>query len=278
MSTQDVGQRVGWPRKLWVMFNVHYAEMLQYRAEIALWAIATMLPLIMMGIWAEAGKSGEFSFNAVQMYRYFIVVFIVRQFTIAWIIHHFEWLVVTGRLSPMLLHPIDPCIRFILMHLGEQWTRVPFVVLIVGGVLFLYPETITGGEAEAMWWPGWTNILLAVVACYMAFLLRFFMQYTLCMAAFWYERVSALDAVQYLPFMFLSGLVFPFQELPAGVQEVLLWTPFPYTIWFPVSLVVYGEAPIVRGFVTISVWILIFFVASRLLWRKGLKHYSAMGA
>ncbi len=277
MSRASV-QTVSWLTKLRVIFGVHYAEMLTYRAEIALWAVATMQPLIMMGVWAGAGESGKFAFNQVDVYRYFIVVFLIRQVTIVWTIHHFEYLIVTGRLSPMLLQPIDPSIRFIFMHLGEQWTRLPFAAAIIGLFLYLYPEAITGGADGAVWWPGVWNILLAVIVCYFAFILRFYMQYALCMAAFWHERVAAMDAVIYLPYMFLSGLIFPFEALPEFVREVLLWTPFPYMVWFPAALVVHGEAPILRGFLTMAGWTIFFYGLSRWLWHKGLKHYSAMGA
>lgn len=270
--------QVGWLRKLRVLFSVHYAEMIEYRAEIALWAVATMQPLIMMGVWAKAGESGLFSFTQVEIFRYFIAVFMIRQLTIVWTIHHFEFLMVTGRLSPHLLHPIDPGIRFILMHLGEQWTRLPFAVAIIGVFMLLYPDTITGGEGGAVWWPGWSSLLLAVVACYTAFILRFFMQYALCMAAFWHERVSAMDAILFIPYMFFSGLVLPFEALPDTLREILLWTPFPYMVWFPATLLVHGDAPLLRGFLTMTGWTVIFFVLYRYLWHKGLKHYSAMGA
>ncbi len=271
-------QHVGWLTKVRVMFGVHYAEMLTYRAEIALWAIATMQPLIMMGVWAGAGESGRFDFDQVYVFRYFIVVFLIRQVTIVWTIHHFEWLVVSGRLSPMLLHPIDPSIRFIFMHLGEQWTRLPFAFAIVGFFLFLYPETLTGGDVAGAWSPGIGNILLAILVCYYAFIVRFYMQYVLCMFAFWHERVAAMDAVLYLPYMFLSGLVFPFDALPGALREVLLWTPFPYMVWFPAAFVVDGEAPLLRGLLVMTGWLIVFYAVSRWLWKKGLKHYSAMGA
>ena len=275
-------QEVGWLTKLRVLFGVHYAEMLTYRAEIALWAVATMQPLIMMGVWAGAGESGRFDFNQVYVYRYFIVVFLIRQLTIVWTIHHFEFLIVTGRLSPMLLHPIDPSIRFIFMHLGEQWTRLPFALVIVGVFLYLYPQTLTGGGEAAAWSPGIWRIVLAIAVCYYAFILRFYMQYVLCMFAFWYERVAAMDAVIYLPYMFLSGLVFPFEALvkalPGSVMGVLLWTPFPYMVWFPASLVVGGGPPIMLGLKVMTGWLIVFYIISRWLWKKGLKHYSAMGA
>ncbi|MEM8737878.1 MAG: ABC-2 family transporter protein, partial [Planctomycetota bacterium] len=121
------------PRTFRTMLSTWYAYMCQYRTEIFLWAIATSLPLIMMGVWVEAGASGKFpGFTAVDAARYFISVFIVRQLTIVWVIYEFEHHVVSGKLSAILLHPIDPMVRYLTELLGEQISRLPFGVLLVG--------------------------------------------------------------------------------------------------------------------------------------------------
>lgn len=265
-------------------FNVYYALMTTYRAEIFFWAIATSLPLIMMGIWVQAGASGAFEgFTSVDAARYFIAVFVIRQLTICWVIYEFEFNVVSGRLSAWLLHPVDPSWRFIMMHVGEQATRMPFSILFIGLSLFIFPEALWGAGNEGPWLPQWWRVLLAIGCGYLAFLLRFLIQYTTAMFAFWIERVSALDAINMLPYIFLSGMIVPIQTLPPALQEVILWTPFPYMLWFPAMLI---AAPpeampielIIRGLITIACWLGAFLLVSRALWKRGLHHYSAMGA
>ena len=273
------------PRITKAYFNAFYALMTTYRAEIFFWAIATSLPLIMMGIWVQAGASGAFAgFSSVDAARYFIGVFIFRQLTICWVIYEFEWDVVSGRLSSMLLHPVNPLWRYILLHAGEQFTRLPFSVLFIGLSLFIFPEALWGSdERPGLWLPQWWRVLLAIACGYLAFLLRFFISYTISMLAFWIERVSALENLNYMPYLFLSGLVVPIQTLPPELQEVILWTPYPYILWFPAMLI---AAPpeampsemIARGLLTITGWIALFAIIQQVLWRRGLKHYSAMGA
>lgn len=272
-------------RTIKAFFNAYYALMTAYRGEIFLWAIATSLPLIMMGVWVQAGASGAFEgFTSVDAARYFIGVFIFRQLTICWVIYEFEWNVVSGRLSAWLLHPVDPIWRYIMMHAGEQFTRLPFSLLFIGLSLFIFPEALWGGEGRpGLWLPEWWRFLLAIFCGYLAFLLRFFIAYTISMAAFWIERVSALEGINYLPYLFLSGLVVPLQTLPGWLQSLILWTPYPYVLWFPAQLI---AAPpeampvpmILRGLATIACWLAVFTLIQRLLWRRGLKHYSAMGA
>lgn len=267
-------------RTLRTYLSTWYAMMLAYRAEIFLWAVATSLPLIMMGVWVQAGESGSFAgFTGVDAARYFIAVFAVRQVTVVWVIYDFEWQVVSGRLSAKLLHPIDPAVSFVFMHLGEQLARLPFGVLLVGLCFFIQPQALWGSDEQpGVWWPPWWRVGLAVVACYAAFALRFLLQYTTAFLAFWLERVGAIDGLTMIPYIFLSGMVVPLQVMPDAVREVVLLTPFPYTVWLPATLLAGGEVDIVRGFATLSVWIVLLWLINRWAWRRGLKHYSAMGA
>jgi ABC-2 type transport system permease protein len=57
-----------------------------------------------------------------------------------------------------------------------------------------------------------------------------------------------------------------------------MFTPFPYLINFPASILVGLPIDLTRGFLSILGWLLIFIGANRLLWRAGLKRYSGMGA
>ncbi|MEM1108773.1 MAG: ABC-2 family transporter protein [Planctomycetota bacterium] len=267
-------------RTLRTYLSTWYAFMCQYRAEIFLWAIATSLPLIMMGVWVEAGDSGKFpGFTAVDAARYFIAVFAVRQLTIVWVIYEFEYHVVSGKLSSILLHPIDPIVRYVTELLGEQLSRWPFGLLLVGLCFFIQPQALFGSEADPGWWtPTWSRVLLFVAAVIAAFALRFLLQYTTAFLAFWLERVAAIDGLIMIPYIFLSGLVIPLQVMPDAMREFALWTPFPYMVWLPASLLAGGEVDVLRGFATLAGWIVVLWVVNRWLWRKGLKHYSAMGA
>ena len=268
-----------WTRRLRAFFGIEYALMLTYRAEILLWAVATCLPLIMLGVWSQAAASGDFVHGPAWMARYFIAVFLVRQLTIVWVIYEFEYHVVSGKLSPMLLHPVDPMVRYITELLGEQMSRWPFGVLLVGLCFYIQPQALLGSESQpGLWLPAWWRVLLFLVACYAAFLLRFLLQYTTAFLAFWLERVAALDGLIMVPYTFLSGLVIPLQVMPDRVLDVVMLTPFPYMVWLPASLLAGGEVDLLRGFATLGVWVVLLWLLNRWLWRKGLKHYSAMGA
>ncbi|MBD2312328.1 ABC-2 family transporter protein [Desertifilum sp. FACHB-1129] len=248
----------------------YYAYMLEYRAELLLWALSGSLPLILMGVWVQAAQEGTFGLSPLDFIRYFLAVFMVRQFTVVWVIWEFEKEVIQGKLSPLLLQPIDPVWRHVAAHLGERVARLPFALGLLILFFVLYPQ--------ALWLPPLRNIILFLVSVAIAFALRFLMQYTFALLAFWTERASAIEQFWFFIYLFLSGIVAPLDVFPPTVRLVVEWTPFPYLVYFPAALLVGLPVNLLQASAVIVGWGSLFFVLNRWLWRKGLKHYSGMGA
>jgi ABC-2 type transport system permease protein len=257
-------------RKAIAFLSIYYANMLEYRAEIFLWVLSGSLPIILMGVWIEAAQSGNFGLNGRDFARYFFAVFFVRQFTNVWVIWEFEREVIEGKLSFRLLQPADPVWHHVAQHLAEKFTRLPLAVVL--SVLFfsLYPQ--------AFWLPSLGNALLGVLAIAAAFSLSFLIQYTFSMLAFWTERASAIQEFWFLFYIFLSGLIAPLEVFPPFLQEIVQWTPFPYLVHFPASLLVGFPVNLSRSLLVIFAWFVMTLALNRWLWRRGLRHYSGMGA
>jgi ABC-2 type transport system permease protein len=253
-----------------VFLSVYYAHMVEYRAELILWVLANSLPLIMMGVWSQAAAGGAFSLSALDFARYFISVFLIRQLTIVWVVWEFEKEVVEGRLSPRLLQPIDPVWHHVAGHVAERFARMPFTIALMVLFFVLYPQ--------AFWVPSGAGGALAIAAILLAFVLRFLIQYTFAMFAFWTERATAIEQFWFLFYLFLSGMIAPLSVFPEEVKAAVMWTPFPYLIYFPASLLVGLPVDVGRGFGVMLAWSGLFWRINRWLWRRGLRHYSGMGA
>ncbi|MEL6248040.1 MAG: ABC-2 family transporter protein [Cyanobacteria bacterium J06627_15] len=252
------------------LLSVYYAYMLEYRAELVFWVLSGSFPLILMGLWNKAASSGQFGLGPITLVRYFLAVFLVRQFTVVWVIWDFEREVLEGKLSPLLLQPLDPGWRHFASHLAERLARLPFVFFLVGLFFALYPA--------ALWWPSGFGWLGGLVGIALAFCLRFLMQYTYAMLAFWIERATAVEQFSFLLYIFFSGMVAPLQLFPEAVRTVVLWTPFPYLIYFPAAMLVGLPVELGRGLLVIAGWCAFFAGLNRWLWRRGLRRYSGMGA
>ncbi|NJK48227.1 multidrug ABC transporter permease [Candidatus Gracilibacteria bacterium] len=257
-------------KKATTLLSTYYAHMLEYRAEIFLWALSNSLPLILMGVWTQAAQGGNFGFSSVDFARYFFSIFLIRQFTTIWVIWEFEREIVEGQLSFRLLQPLDPVWHHIARHLAEKMTRVPLTIALTVLFFWLYPK--------AFWIPSWKEFLFLAIATVVAFSLRFVSQYTFAMFAFWTERASAIEQFWFLFYIFLSGLIAPLEVFPPLVREIVLWTPFPYFLYFPAALVIGFPVNFLRGILIALGWGILFFFLNRWLWRRGLQQYSGMGA
>ena len=182
--------------------------------------------------------------------RYFVAVFIVRQFTAVWMIYEFEWHVNEGRLSPMLLRPMNALWHYVSGHLGEQ--MADFRSSVILGLFFvLYPAALVAAFA-GVGRAGDRGDLCGVKR------MRFAMQFCFSMCNFWLKRASAIDQLTWLPYLFLSGMVIPLADMPARVRHVLYLTPFPYCIDFPGRILTrqleWPRAEIFQGFAVMAAW------------------------
>jgi ABC-2 type transport system permease protein len=257
-------------KKAIALLSVYYAYMIEYRAEVFLWVLSGSLPIILMGVWRQAAQGGKFGLNGTDFARYFFAVFLVRQFTNVWVIWEFEREVVEGKLSLRLLQPLDPAWHHVARHIAEKITRLPLAILFTFLFWGLYPQ--------AFWIPSIQNLFLGVIAIAAAFTLNFLIQYTFSMIAFWSERASSIQQFWFLFYIFLSGLIAPLKVFPPAIRAIIDWTPFPYLVYFPASLLGGFPVNVVQGSLVLSAWIAIFWGLNRWLWRQGLRHYSGMGA
>jgi ABC-2 type transport system permease protein len=76
-----------------------------------------------------------------------------------------------------------------------------------------------------------------------------------------------------------GGHLFPLNILPAGIAAVLNYTPFPYLLFFPVSVylgTVHGAA-LYQGLLIQAGWVICFYLLARFTWYRGIRKYSAVG-
>jgi ABC-2 type transport system permease protein len=113
----------------------------------------------------------------------------------------------------------------------------------------------------------------------MAAFMQFFITYSLAMMAFWILEISTIVFIVYSFEYFLGGQMFPIDIMPAGVQAVMKWLPFFYELFCPVAIFLERlRGPALFQALAIQAgWLVVTWGAARLMWRKGLGHYQAVG-
>ena len=255
--------------KINTLLKIQYSNMLEYRAEIALWAISGIIPFFMLNIWTNNGLNESINLSKIMLSRYFISAFFVRQFSVVWVVFTFEEDALLGKLSPYLIQPLHPFFRYFAQHLAEQLTRFPFALLIAFVFFILNPESF--------WVPTVKTAIFAGLATFLSFLIQFLMQSVVATFCFWTEKASSIEKLLFIPTLFLSGLLAPVISFPEFVKSWVYFTPFPYLINFPANLLSGNDTNIISGICMQLIWVFIFFWIFTKTWKSGTKKFTAMG-
>jgi ABC-2 type transport system permease protein len=256
-------------------FRTTFASFVQYRASMLIWMIWHVLePLIYLVVWSvvslsSGGMVGGFTPNDFS--AYFIVMMLVNHVTYTWVIYEYEYRIRQGSLSFALLRPLHPIHADLVDNVSSKLITMPMMLLAAAVLVLVFKPAIH---------PGLWEMIVFVPALILAFLLRFLVEWTLALAAFWTTRVTAVNQGYYVAALFLSGQMAPLALLPYPVQLGAAVLPFRWMISFPVELFLGRVTPAeaLTGLAMQTVWLVLAFGLCRLAWRAGVRVYSAVGA
>lgn len=256
-------------------FKTTIAGQLQYRGALVIWLLGLILePTIYLVVWSTVARSrgGEVDgFTAASFAAYFLAVMLVDHATFTWIMWEFEYRVRQGHLSPLLLRPVHPIHRDVADNLTFKLLTLAVVLPAAGLLALAFRPTFT----PLPW-----AIAAFVPALALAFLGRFALEWTLALTGFWTTRVSALNQLYFVAFLFLSGQAAPLVLLPEPAQVAATLLPFRWFVAFPVELLLGRSSPAdaAGGFVAQIAWLALTLVVLRFVWARGVRRYSAVGA
>jgi ABC-2 type transport system permease protein len=256
-------------------FKVTMASFIQYRAALVIWLIGHVLePLIYLVVWSTVASSTGGSvggFSAADFAAYFLVLMIVNHMTYTWIMYEYEYRVRQGTLSPDLLRPVHPIHSDIADNMTSKIITLPGMLAIAVSLGFIFRPAF-----QAMPWA----MAAFIPVVLLAFLVRFCLEWTLALAAFWTIRTSAINQMYFMAMLFFSGQIAPLELLPQPVRVIAFVLPFRWTIGFPTELWLGRLTPAqtLTGVGMQAAWLGLSLVLMRMVWRAGLKVYSAVGA
>ncbi|MGE5377480.1 MAG: ABC transporter permease [Bacteroidota bacterium] len=260
-------------RRLW---QVNWAEQWQYRANLIMYLLYWLVsPIIYLAVWTSiASSKGSVNGMTVNDFTtYYLTLLIVDQITSNIVIHTFAYKVQDGSLSGELIRPIHPMLTNALVN------NIAFKALTILGFIpiwiilyFLYKPDYSSVTA--------TNILLSIPAMILGFFVGFLLSATITALAFWTTRVYSIHEFYYALMLLFSGQFVPLTLMPPVVQQIAQFLPFQLMIYFPIQLILgnLSQAQIVQGFVSGILWLITAIVTFNLVWRNGVKRYSAVGA
>ena len=261
----------------WHILVMGVQNTLAYRVNFFCRAFFNLIPLFAaMSLWRAifAGKSVEIAgYTLAQMLSYYLLVTIVEACTS---VTEDDWQIAAdikdGGLSQILTRPIDYlhyrlCLFFSGRIVYSLAALVPVTAFVLWQIQYLLPPA--NGVALGCF-------LLSLV---LSAVLQFLLSYLIAMLAFWVLEISSFTFILLAFERLASGQMFPLDILPHWLERALLWTPFPYGTFFPVSVFL-GKAQglaLAQGLFLQLFWVAALYAAARVLWRRGLRTYTIVG-
>ena len=260
-------------QRLW---QVNWEEQWQYRANLIMYLLYWLVsPIIYLAVWTSiASSKGSVSgLTANDFVTYYMTLLIVDQITSDIVIHTFAYKVQDGSLSGELVRPIHPMLTNALVNniAFKVLTLIGFIPIWV--ILFLLYKPDYSGVS-------WTGVLLSLPAMVIGFLVGFLLSGAITSLAFWTTRVYSIHEFYYAMKLLFSGLFVPLTLMPRIVQATAQYLPYQLQIYFPIQLILgnLSDAQILQGYGIGIFWLVVSITLFNLIWRNGIRRYSAVGA
>jgi ABC-2 type transport system permease protein len=265
-------------KKYWHVLNIGVQNNLAYRVNFLFRLVFGFIPLLAtIYLWRRIyeGKAGADvgGYSLKEMTSYYLIVTIVDVLTA---VSEDDWQIAAdikdGNISQFLVKPIDYLTyRLFLFVSGRAIYLLVSVVPLGLFIFFMRHYFIVPADP-------WTTacFLLSVL---LTGLLQFFISYAMAMLAFWVLEVTTFIFILFAFEYLASGHLFPLDILPPALQHVLDFTPFPYQMYFPVSIYMgktSGDA-LMQGLMIQACWVAAAYLVARLAWHRGIRKYSAVG-
>jgi len=250
---------------------------LAYRVNYLTRTLFSFIPLFaMLSLWRaiyQNPNGAASSYTEAEMMFYYLLVAVVDVLTA---VNEDDWQIAAdireGNISQFLLKPMDYLwYRLCLFISGRiafiAVAAIPLVIFILSFHEYVLPPVSAAAA------------LVFSVSLVLTALLQFFISYGMAMLAFWLLEISTFIFILFAFEYLASGHMFPLDILPPLIKHILYLTPFPYQMYFPISVYLGKSAGMEmwRGLVIQFLWVGAAYVFARWMWRRGIKKYSAFG-
>lgn len=262
-------------RKWAAVFSIYFQDGLAYRASAIIWIMTDMVTAVTMPlVWAKASGATHThigGFSTGDFVLYYLCMLLMNNFITSHIMWDLAMEIKEGNFTVALVRPISyyqfTCCRNFAWRVMRIILFTPLFFLL----LWLYHGFLTGERVYIS------------APFFLALILGHFVSFTFVMMmstlALFTQEVYSIFELYYVPLMFLSGQIFPIDVLPNWAQQLARVLPFYVTTGAPTEILIgrlTGSA-VYRVIGMQVLWIVVAYLAFKVLWAKGLKMYTAVG-
>jgi ABC-2 type transport system permease protein len=260
------------------IFKISFQEEFAYKLNFILWRVRNVFQILLtFFLWSTVFASPTtviFGYDRSKILTYVFGIMIVRALVMSARAADIASDIAQGDLSNYLLKPMTYFKYWFTRDVSSKalnliFAAVEFFILF----LILKPPFFLQTNFIA---------LIAFFICIiLAILIYFFILVLVSCLTFWAPELSwgGHFLITIVVVEALSGSLFPINILPFTFQSIVMATPFPYLIYFPVQVYlgnISGNA-LIGGLTLAAAWTGILWFAMNFVWQKGLKAYESTG-
>lgn len=219
-------------------------------------------PLLGLALWSAALP------DSPEISTYYLALFVVQLMTVSYENHTLSQGIYSGAFSHELLRPQPPILTVIGENLAMRcWhLLLELPVLVVVG-WFVHPSF------------GLHPLALAFPAAMLAAILRFLFTYVLALLAFWTQQADSAVGFGSAMVVLLGGSAVPLDLFPDRIRSVVEILPFQAMLGFPAAIAAgtLDQSKVMNGYAVQLAWLCIAVAIVALVWRHGIRRYTATG-
>ncbi len=251
---------------------------LVYRVNFVVRALFGLVPLLALILLWRAIHEGQANpdiggYSQSEVITYYLIVNVVVALTA---VTEDDWQIAAdirdGKISQFLLKPIDYLRYRLCLFAAGRIVYTAAAVIPTAVFLWSQRENLVAPASGLHFGVFAASVVLTG-------LLQFFVSFTMALLAFWVLEVATFIFILFAFEYVAGGHLFPLDMLPSWLQAVLHLTPFPYMLYFPVSVYLgrVQGALLWQGLLVQGCWVAATYLLARAVWSRGLRRYSAVG-
>lgn len=251
-----------------------FSEALEYRLDMFVYALGSMSePMVALFVWlAIESGSGSLPYTRGELVTYFLTLLMIRTWTTAWASFFVGDDIRNGKISMYLSKPLSYFGDQLMNNVAEKVQRTIILLpIIVVFALFFGGFSISVVPLQGV---------AFMVSWLCAAALYFMIDVCIGMLAFWMDEVYSIIKLYMVAGSLFSGRLIPLEFLPGTLHNISMVLPFRFTLSFPLEILLHKLTPTetVLGLGIQLAWLAASIILYKILWKKGLKRYTASGA
>jgi ABC-2 type transport system permease protein len=255
--------------KYWYLFCYNYRSNTAYRWSSLSWLFGHLFMIAgTVYIWYISAANGSTLFNFKEIFTYYIIGSLI---SISNGVHYnIGNRISSGKLSNIMISPSSAIMRCVVSDSGwHVFSNLINTILMVGIAIIGREYIFLPSEIPP--------IIFTFLAAIVGFIAQIYINLIFGMLAFWMTDAWGIFDLQGNITNILSGKLIPLSVLPFnGLISAL---PFAYFYFLPIQIFMekYSYNQIVQIFFIGLLWIFILHILTRVIWKRGLKKFEAVG-